>query len=191
MGEAVRHSRELLAEGRHQENLEFLEKARERHPGEAEIQLLYATALLDTCPDEVASETKKAVELGSDDPIILVRAASLLLGRGEHQAARSCVGRARKLADPNFVLEGGLLNLEGNFAAFDENYIEAEEKMKAAMDIDPDFESFARDLARLLQVRGRETEALEVIDRALPQVKFKADLEGLRSRIASEKDLGA
>ena len=183
VGEAIRYGRQRLSEDRHQECLEFLEEARKKYPNAAEIQLLYATVLLESRPDDVTAEVIRAVELAAEDPVILVRAASLMFGRGEYQVARSYVERARSVVGPGFVLEGGLVNLEGSFAAFDGAYDLAETKFRSAVELDPSFESFARDLARLLQVRGRQAEAVEVIDRALPQVENKRDLERLREKI--------
>lgn len=71
------------------------------------------------------------------------------------------------------MLEGGLARLEGVFAAFDKNYDLAEERLRFAVEIDPTFDTFVRDLARLLQARGRHKEAVAVIDQALPRVKQK------------------
>lgn len=183
---AIRHGWQLLREDRHQENLEFLEDARRQFPGEAEIQLLYGTTLLAIRPDDVAVEVRKAAELAPDDPSILVRAASLMLDRGHPDAARSYTKRAREVAEPGFGLEGGLANLEGVFAGFDKEYERAEERLRLAVEIDPEFDRFARDLALLLKARGRRKEALEVVDRALPRVEKKARLERLRKELVDQ-----
>lgn len=180
---AISHAGRLLSERRDHENLEFLEEAIQRFPDNAEIRLLYATALLASQPDEVASEVVKAVDLSPNDPTILVRAASLMLNRDETEAARSYAERARELAEPNFVLEGGLARLEGIFASFDNNYELAEKKLRFAVKTDPEFYTFVRDLARVLQARGRQAEAIEVIDQALPRVKKKENLERLRREL--------
>ena len=166
-----------MSEDRHQENLEFLEEKRQQFPDEGEIQLLYATTLLEFRSDEeVASETAKAVELAPDDPVILVQAGSLMLGIGHVEDARSYVERARNLAGPDFVLEDGLTNLEGLLASFEEKYDLAEEKLRLAIALDPTFDTFVRNLVRLLASRGRYEEAVEVIDQALPRVERKTFL---------------
>ena len=180
---AIAHAGRLLSERRDRENLEFLEEAVQRFPDNAEIQLLYATALLASRPDEVASQVVKAVDLAPDDPIILVRAASLMLNRDETEAARLYTERARQLAEPGFVLEGGLARLEGVLAAFEKKYELAEEKLRFAVETDPEFYTFVRDLARVLETRGRQTEAIEVIDQALPRVNKRDDLERLRREL--------
>lgn len=180
---AIAHAGRLLSERRDHENLEFLEDAVQRFPDNAEIQLLYATALLASQPDEVARQAAKAVDLSPNDPVILVRAASLMLNRDETEAARLYTERARQLAEPGFVLEGGLARLEGVLAAFEKKYELAEEKLRFAVETDPEFYTFVRDLARVLETRGRQAEAIEVIDQALPRVKKKENLERLRREL--------
>jgi tetratricopeptide (TPR) repeat protein len=188
LGRAIRRARRLQSEDRHQESLEFLDEARLRFPKEAEFQLLYATTLLAFPCDEVAGEVVKAVGLAPDDPTVLVRAAHLMLSGGEPEIARFYAKRARELAGPNFIFEGGLVNLEGLFAAFDKEYDLAEEKLRLAVEMDPDFDSFARNLARFLAARGRLGEAVEVVDQALPQVKTKHYLEALRRELVAVAD---
>lgn len=83
LAEAIHRGGRLLSEARDEENVEFLEEATQRFPDNAELQLLYATALLPFRPDDVASEAAKAVILSPDDPVILVRAASLMLNRDQ------------------------------------------------------------------------------------------------------------
>jgi len=184
----IQHARQVaFSEADADDRIRFFTEAIRRFPDVAEIQLLYATTLLECRPDDVAAEAVKAVELGPDDPVILVRAASLLLNRGRPEVARSYVEHARKLVDSNFVLEDGLANLEGHFAAIDKQYDLAEQKFRFAVEVDPEFESFVRDLARLLQVRGRSKEAVEVIDQALPRVKWKEHLERLRQKLAAKQ----
>jgi tetratricopeptide (TPR) repeat protein len=180
---AIAYSGQLSGEERHQENLKFLEGATRLYPDSAELQLLYARTLLEFQPDDVASEVVKAVGLAPDDPTILTRAAHLMLSEGEPGIARFYTQRARELAGSNFIFEGGIANLEGHFAAIDKEYGRAEERFRFAVEVDPDFESFSRNLARLLAIRGRLEEAVEVVDQALPQVKTKRYLEEFRERL--------
>ncbi len=182
---AIRKGRRLRSEERDQENLEFLDEARLRFPKEPEFQLLYATTLLTSRPDEVVSEVAKAVGLAPDDPTVLVRAAHLMRSEGEPEIARFYMKRARELAGPRFIFEGGLANLEGVYAAIDKKYAFAEERLKVAVELDPNFESFAEDLARFLAARGRLAEAVEVVDQALPRVETKSHLEGLRKKLVA------
>lgn len=51
--------------------------------------MLHASILLAVRPGEVAAEAAKAVELGPDNPVILVRSGLLMLGRGDVEGARS------------------------------------------------------------------------------------------------------
>jgi Flp pilus assembly protein TadD len=182
---AVRRARRLQSEDRDRETLEFLEKARLRFPKEAEFQLLYATTLLAFRRDDVTGEVAKAVGLAPDDPTVLVRAAHLMRGEGEPEVARFYMARARELAEPDFIFEGGIANLEGVYAAFDKRYDFAEERLRFAVEADPDFWAFAEDLARFLAARGRFEEAIEVVDDAMPQAKKKHYLEALRKKLVA------
>lgn len=183
---AIEQGQRLLAAQQEQEAIEFLDEAVLQFPDNAEIRVLYASILLATRPDDVAAEAAKAVELGPNDPVILVRAGHLLLGRGDRKAARSCAARANELVQPDFVLMSGLLNLEGLLAAVDGRDDLAEEKLRAAVESDPSFAASAVDFAKFLAGRARQAEALEVIDDALEHAKQKVELERLRSGIVGD-----
>lgn len=182
---AIERSHKLLAAQQEHEAIEFLEAAVRRFPDDPEIRVLYASILLAVRPGEVAAEAAKAVELGPDDPVILVRAGHLMLDRGDVEGARSCAARANELAPPDFVLISGLMSLNGLLAAHDGEDNLAEEKLRTALESDPAFSSFAVDLAKFLANRGRQAEALEVIDEALDHTNEKADLKRLRAEIAN------
>jgi Flp pilus assembly protein TadD len=182
----IDRSRSLLVAGRHKENFELLEKGVQQFPQDPEVRLLYATVLLEFRPDDVASEAEKAVELGRDRPSILVRGGSLLLNRGDREAARSCAARAAKLAPADFPLMAGLDNLNGLLAAFAGEDEQAEEKLRSAVDREPGNEPFVRNLAVFLAERGRLQEGAEVLDKALEHVEHKDDLERMRDRMAAE-----
>ena len=170
----------LFTSGWHREAYEFLQGAVEEFPENPKIRLLYATLLLEFRPDEVATETAKAVELDPDDPAVLVRAANLMIGAAEVEAARAYVTRARELAAPDFVLMGGLLHYEGVLAAHDGHDDLAEEKFRSALQSDPGDASEARHLALFLARRDRLSDAVSVLDEALRHVDKKGDLERLR-----------
>lgn len=182
----IDRSRDLLVAGEHRQNLDLLEKAVDEFPQDAEIRLLYATVLLEFRPGDVASEAAKAVELGPDSPSILVRAGSLLLNRGDRDAARSCVARANELAPPDFPLMAGLDNLNGLLAAFSGEDESAESKLRSAVEKEPTNEPFARNLAVFLAERGRLQEGAEVLDEALKHVEKKDEIERMRDRMAAE-----
>jgi Flp pilus assembly protein TadD len=183
---AIDQARRLLVSGHHQEALEFLEKGVQEFPNDAEIRLLYATVLLPFRPEDVAAQVTQAAELAPSDPVILVRAGGLMLGRRHLDAARLYLKGAREHADTNFVLMPALLNHEGCLALLDQEVELAEEKLSAAVEREPTSEPFACDLARVLAVQGRYTEAIEAIDRALEQAKTRENLERLRTKLINE-----
>lgn len=181
----IERSRDLLVSEQHQENFDLLSKAVPRFPDDPEIRLLYATILLEFRPDDVASEANRAVELAPDNPLILVRAGSLLLSR-DRQAARSCVSRANELVQPDFALMASLDNLNGSLAAFAGEDDLAEDKLRSAVDREPHNEPFVRNLAVFLAERGRLQDGVAVLDDGLRHVEKKEDLERMRARMASE-----
>jgi HEAT repeat protein len=164
-----------------QEAFEFAERAVGEFPDDPKIRLNYASLLLAFRPVDVGEEVAKAVELGFDDPGSLVRAASLLSFARRWDDVRSCVARANELAEPGFVLKAGLDNLNGILAAKDNEFDRAEKLFRSATAED---QSNAIDLAKFLAWRGRDTEALAVIDEALKHVEYKFSLERLKDDIA-------
>jgi Flp pilus assembly protein TadD len=183
---AIDRGRRLLATRQEQEAFEYLQVAVQRFPKDPEIRLLYASILLAFQLDEVAGEAAKAVELAPNDPVILVRAAHLLLNRGDVEAARSCAARANDLVQPGFVLMSALVNLNGRLAALDGEDDLAEENLRSAMENEPSYSSFAVELARFLARRDRVPEAVAVINEALKHARDKDHLECVRSEIEAE-----
>lgn len=178
--------RRLFLAHEEKEALEFLEEAVQRFPKDPEIRLLYANILLAFRPEEVAAEAAKAVELGPDDPKILVGAGHRLLFGGQVEAARSCATRASELAPPCFRLMASLVNLKGLLAAFAGEDDLAEENLRSAVESEPDNESWARHLAVFLAERDRFREGAEVLDEALKHVEKKDEIERMRDRMAAE-----
>jgi|GEM_PF-5236081 len=90
---------------------------------------------------------------------------------------------AKDLAPPDFILKSGLVSLEGRLAAIDGEDDLAEEKLRCAVAEDPDYSSFALALAKFLNERDRQSEAIAVIDNALENCKMKEGLKELREDI--------
>lgn len=181
----IDEGRKLLAEQREQEAFEFLKEAVQQFPKDAEVRLLYASILAAFQPDDVAAEAAKAVELAPSDPVILVRAAHLVLDREDLETAHSYAARANEVAEPDFVLMSGLINLNGRLAARNGEDELAEEKLRSAVERDPSFAAFAMDLAKFLAARNRQAEAVGVLDEALKHGKYMDDLKRLRTEIGA------
>jgi tetratricopeptide (TPR) repeat protein len=188
LSEAIARSRQLLAEGRHEENLKYLEEGvTERFSDDAEIRLLYGTALLGPKPKVGVSEIVRAIALEPDNPEKLTRAAHLMYDMKQFDQARAYAKRAKELAPEDFVFGPELLSLESSFAALDGNDELAEEGLRLAVKREPKMEPLAFDLAKFLADRGRQAEALEVIDEALKRTKTTKYLERLRTEIVEDR----
>lgn len=191
LAEAIEQGERLFGAQHRQEELQqeafdFLERAVKEFPESAQIRVLYASILLASRPEDVGAEAAKAAELGSDDPVTLVRAGSLLEFARQWDDVRFCVSRANELVEPNFVLQEGLDNLNGILAAKDHEYERAEELLRSAM---AEHQNHSIDLAKFLVRRDRNEEALAVIDEALKHVKYKDSLERLRREIVEGRPI--
>jgi len=185
---AIDRGWKLIRQGEDQEALEFLEEAVHHFPKSAEIRMLLARVYLDLRPDAMAAQLTKAAELGFDDPSIQIRAGHRLWNIDDLEGARRCAARACELADEDFKLSADLESLIGHVAASDGEYAFAEEKFRSAVKREPKWSSHWLSLARFLWARGRDEEALTVIDESLTRVKENIDrdlLERLRSEIAT------
>jgi tetratricopeptide (TPR) repeat protein len=181
---AVTRGRELIVERDDRPTYEFLEEAVERFPEDPELRILLASIYLEFRPDRVRLQAAKAAELGAEDPVVQVRAGSLLLGAGDLAGARACARRARRLVASDFVLMSGLEGLEGRIAAIDGDDEFAEKSLRSAVEREPEYSAYAVNLAEFFASRDRNAEALEVINQALGTAKERDKLERLRSRLA-------
>ena len=151
------------------------------------MPLLLATVYRDSRPDAIPALLVKAVELGSDDPVIQVIAGHRLLNEGDVDAARACAARAGDLIDDEFPLMADLDRLIGRIAARDGDDVVAETKLRSALRHEPELPTHSLDLARFFWARGGDEDALTVIDESLSQVadRHRDNLEQLRSEIAA------
>jgi Flp pilus assembly protein TadD len=171
----INRAHKLLDENRHKENLELLEAAVERYPEDAEIRLLYGTALVPARPQDAPRQLAEAIALDPDDPARLTRAASILYYLGETEAARSYAARATQLAQEGFALAPDLTNLGGKLALLQGDDALAEDALATAVELCPERPDFAYDLAAFLIARGRTPDAISVIERALAGVDQAAN----------------
>jgi Flp pilus assembly protein TadD len=184
----VHRATQLTFWGDETDALDLVESLVLRHPKDPEFRVLLASLLLERRPDEASFQAAKAAEIGNDDPAIQVRAGHQLLFEGRLEDARACAERARGLVSPDFVLMSGLEGLEGTLASLDGESDRAEALFRSATDRDPEYSTYAIDLARFLKNHGRTTEALAVIDESLIRANDngKDALRRMRRRIVDE-----
>lgn len=115
-----------------------------------------------------------------------------MYGMEQFDHARSYAKRAKELApEEDFIFAPELLSLESNFAALDGEDGRAEEGLRLAVEREPKMENLARDLAKFLADRGRQEEALGVIDEALKRTNGTKYLERLRTEILEGSGSGS
>jgi predicted Zn-dependent protease len=182
---AIERGRRLLVEHRSQETDGFLEDAMRRFPGDAELRLLYASNLLAIRPEDAAAEAIKAVELDPEEPILLLRAASLLFTMKHVDSAREYATRARALAPSGFLFMAELIDLEARLATIEGSDGEAEEGFRRAVELEPENEMLALHLARFLANRNRPADALQVIEQSANQTET---LSRLRNELSDEPE---
>lgn len=176
----------LLGERRHEEAYAFLREAIHQFPDDPDLRMHYAHCLLAVRPEDAVPEVIQAIELGPDEPIRLTRAAGILFGMGRVETARSYATRARELAPPDFPFMSDLIHLDSHFAALEGKDELAEKGFRLALEQEPNSEIFAVDLAKFLSERGRQVEALEIIDEAVVRTERKEPLERLRGELLGE-----
>jgi Flp pilus assembly protein TadD len=175
----------LLVEGRAEELLTFSEGAVELFPLDPELRLMYALALAPVDREKARWEAARSIQLDTDDPGRLIRAARLMLNLGEADTARSYAARAAQFAPEDFVFAPELNAVGGILAAIAGEFAFAEDALRAAHAAEPDRETFARDLARFLSEQGRRDEAVAILDNAIDAGADADDLERVRDEIAA------
>jgi Flp pilus assembly protein TadD len=143
-----------------------------RLPDDPEVHLRLASLAATRGKVEVAARHARcAVEVGPDDPNLLVRAASPMRWH-DHDGARECVDRAARLTagvdDPErFPLRWGLIHLDGvlTFDAGDHGLGIA--LLERAFGAEPESVGFGDDLAQAYLVVGRISDARATITEAL------------------------
>lgn len=184
----VKRGWKMIRQGKDQDALEFLEDACPRFPESAEIRMMLATVYRELRPDDVAEQLAKAAEIGADDPVIQVRAGHMLWNENDLEGARACAARASELIDDEFILSADLEGLIGRIAARDGEYAFAEKLLRSAVRREPEYSTHTVRLARFLWARGRDEDALAVINEGLGRVREsdKGSLERLRSEFAED-----
>jgi Flp pilus assembly protein TadD len=161
-------ARELLMDGNVAAHLSFTAKAADRFPDDADLRLEHAVALQECEPERARSEALEAVRLAdAGDPVLLTRAAGLLLALGDVANAKVCTDAAVQVGSANELVASKLSSVQGQIAVRQGEVQVAEMHLRAAHEADPLNAFYARDLAAVIATAGRFGEALSVIDQAM------------------------
>lgn len=156
-------------------------------PSNVEICLRYAVAAVEVAPEDAVDYALRAVRLSPDDPGVLVRSASLLMGLGEVDHAGRLARRASSVVDDEFPLIADLFQVIGRIGIAKKNDAVAEEYLRLAFTIEPDAVGLAARLATFLAERERYDEALDVAARGLEHAPpDQPSLSELRHKIEKQ-----
>ncbi len=134
-------------------------------------------------PARAAELVDEAAAVAPDDPVVLVRAAELLLGVGRLEASVDYLKRLSPMLSQDDV---GLTALASGVVG-QIHYLRgalplAEEALSAAFQVRPDIPRHGAALARLYRTTGRTTQAHEVIREALEHAPHDPELLALARR---------
>lgn len=141
--------------------LSFVQRAGDRFPESAELNLLRGTALIEAGQPGASTYLKRAAEIAAEDRWLLIRVATQLLGTKELDSARQIVDRAGRL-DSDPVTDAELVHLQGLIAMHDNEHAEAERYLRAAVEADRTDASFLGGWIDFLVLLKRRDEAIRV-----------------------------
>jgi tetratricopeptide (TPR) repeat protein len=133
-------------------------------------------------PERAADLARRATELAPEDPATLFKAAWLAFNLGRLADARGYLDAARKHEPEGFALHAEILHLHGRLLEREGRDPEAEEALKAALELDRAAVGYASRLAEFLAARERSDEALDVVEVGLRHRPGDDDLESIRRR---------
>ena len=184
----IERARALLADGPEEEAAEFLATAVERFPASPELRLLNAFAIARFAPRDGAREATRAVELDPYEPWYLIPAACKIFEWTGAESARDYAARAREMGGEDTVWGPELIRLEAQFALEDGDEEAAEAGMRLAVEREPESEGFVAGLAEFLAGRGRDDEALEIVEAGLQSSKTTDRLARLKHELGGRRD---
>jgi len=183
----IDRSKELLQEGRDEENREFLRAEMARRPDEP--QLLFQAALSAESDDEELELARQSAALARD-PDLLTRVGHLLLRLGDVDAARSAAKAAQPFFREGFTLEGEWAHLAATLLAERGEVDQAIKLMERIFAEDPEVIDLGHDLAELHLRQSNADRAREVVAEALTHSADHARLEVLRAALEDLQEPG-
>ena len=142
--------------------------------------------------EEALAHAHIAIQLDPHDPVVLARAASLLLDLDQLDAAREASDRAHRLASEDFPFAAILADIRGKVAWREGRHSVAEAAFRMAFEAGPSesgYADYARHLGMLLADAGQIDEARKVVAQALASVGDSDELRQLDEELAkTERD---
>jgi tetratricopeptide (TPR) repeat protein len=166
----VAYAQQLVFGPDHPDAIPYLKASIERFPKSADLRMMMSIACGISRPEKVAPEAKLAAQLAPLDLPLQVRAGFTLVRNGEVKAAGDCAARVREQAGDDYSPLTDLVRLEALVKAYEGDYDKAEEEFRWAVTSEPENMKNAYSLAEFLWARGRDKEAVAVIDDAMLSV---------------------
>lgn len=180
----IQRGRDLFLRAPEDIATEFLEEAVQRFPDNSELRLLYGLILLPCDREGGVREVRRAVELDPYEPRYLIPTAWKMFEWESTELARDYAARAREMGGEDSVFGPELVLLEAHFALEDGDEEAAEASFRLAVEREPGSEWFAVDLIEFLAERGRQDEALKLVQQALQTSESKDTLTRLEAELS-------
>lgn len=161
---------------------QVLRHAEGRFPGDVDVQLGLADALLMQDKPEAEAQVRRSAGLLDDDPERLLRAANQMYSIDDLQWATQYVKRVWEQAPRDFPQAALLAYLTGRLA-WVSGLPQAEKLLEDAFDCEPERADFGLTLAEYHIVHDDPERAIEVIDEALGHSPDDDGLLSLRAEL--------
>lgn len=169
------------------ENEQLLRRAVAKQPDHAQLALRMGEALSYHAADESdarnesATWAERAAYLAPEEPMLLLRAASLLYFLGDIETSRDVLRQAHAAATEDFEFIADLLHLAGKLALARGDLERGEKGLKAAFGQDPTVPGHAQILAEFYIDQGRPDEAATIAAKGLEHIPDDPQLRALAS----------
>jgi type IV pilus assembly protein PilF len=174
-----------LREGQPRSALQALRKAKERHPGHAPVHNALALAYQRlSFPDKARAAFERALAIDPENGRVRNNFGVLLFDQGHREKAGAQFRKA--LSDPRYSTPQTAYYNLGRLARSQDRWQEAEGHFREALKRAPDYTPAGLALARLLEERGRLSDARGVVGRLLEHVPGSGRAQLLAGELALE-----
>jgi tetratricopeptide (TPR) repeat protein len=173
----------LFSSGRHDERRALLRRAVWRFPDESELLVRSAVAERGHDDTRAAELSRRAIETGAENLLVMVVAGAQLFDLGYHDEAERAVEAAGPLVHEGSAGLARFALLSSQILAAKGQLEEAEEGLRKGFGLEPENPEWGYILARVLLAQGRAADALDAVRSALQHRPDASPLVDLESEI--------